>query len=482
MGWPSTGKRALNNRPRSSAADPEGGRDIYTVSRLTGEARGLLEREFGTIWIEGELSNFARPHSGHWYFSLKDESAQVRSAMFRSRNNLVAFEPAEGSYVIARARVGMYEPRGEFQLVVEHLELAGEGLLRMKFEQLKRELAAEGLFEVDRKHEIPSWPTRIGVVTSPSGAAIRDILTVLKRRNPTIEVVLYPSPVQGAKAAVELVRALRRANSRHECDVLIITRGGGSLEDLWPFNEESVARAIFTSAIPVVSAVGHEIDFTIADLVADARAPTPSASAEVCSPDRDEAMRSLEMAQARLCKAVRRTNSNRRSQLQYLSARLQHPGRRLEQYYQRIDELMHRLPAGVLNTMQLHRSGLTALTARIRTYNPSHRIANFANRVTDSHRRLMTSMTASMAARQLALNEYVRTLRAVSPEATLQRGYAIVTAADGVIARDAEDFAPGDQVLARLARGQLALTVNTVEAIIVGEKPDDCADGPPVES
>ncbi|HJP34481.1 MAG: exodeoxyribonuclease VII large subunit [Gammaproteobacteria bacterium] len=469
----------MNNRLLSTAGGPAAGRDIYTVSRLTGEARGLLEREFGAIWIEGELSNVARPRSGHWYFSLKDESAQVRCAMFRSRNNLVGFEPAEGAHVVARARVGMYEPRGEFQLVVEQLELAGEGVLRLRFEQLKRRLAAEGLFDAERKQELPGWPSRIGVVTSPSGAAIRDILTVLKRRNPTIEVVVYPASVQGAKAAPELVEALGAANARGECNVLIVGRGGGSLEDLWPFNEESVARAIFASEIPVVSAVGHEIDFTIADLVADARAPTPSASAEVCSPHREEAIRALETAKARLSKTVQRTILDLRGQLRHTSARLQHPGRRLEQYHQRVDELMQRLPAGVLNGMQLRRSWITALTARIRACNPTHRITHFSNRIADSRRRLTTSMAANLATRHASLGETVRALRAVSPEATLQRGYAIVTAEDGVIARDARNFERGDKVTAQLARGRLALTVDAVEETAAAEKSGDPSEEPP---
>ena len=322
MGWPSVGKRTLNDELQLSVDGRQAARDIYTVSRLNREARSLLEGEFGTIWIEGELSNLARPRSGHLYFSLKDEAAQSRCAMFRSRNSLLGFDPREGIHVIARARVGMYEPRGEFQLIVEHMELAGEGMLRINFEQLKRKLAAEGLFAVEAKQELPVWPNRIGIITSASGAAIRDIVTVLARRNPTIEVLLYPASVQGSNAAPELVRAIRLANARNECDVLIVGRGGGSLEDLWAFNEESVARAIFASTIPIVSAVGHEIDFTIADLVADTRAPTPSASAEICSPHRDEIMRTLQIAENRLLNAITSKNAALKQQLGHLRARL----------------------------------------------------------------------------------------------------------------------------------------------------------------
>lgn len=469
MSWFSAGKRSLNDARQLTAASPRAGRDIYTVSRLNQQARGVLEREIGAIWIEGELSNITRAQSGHWYFSLKDESAQVRCAMFRSRNRLVGFDPGEGMQVIARARVGLYEARGEFQLVVEQMELAGEGMLRIRFEQLKRKLAAEGLFDVSVKQKLPAWPQRIGVVTSASGAAIRDILSVLQRRNPAIEVVVYPASVQGANAAPEVVHAIRSANSRGECDVLIVARGGGSLEDLWAFNEESVARAIFASTIPVVSAIGHEIDFTIADLVADARAPTPSASAEICSPHREEIMRTLHRAERRLSQALTRQTTTLASHLRHLTARLQHPGRRLEQAYQRIDELMQRLPAAAANAMRLRHSGLVALSARVRGCNPRHRIAAYANRAAAGARRLTTSMTADLASRRAALDENVRALHAVSPAATLQRGYAIVTAADGAIARDAEKFRSGDRLSARLARGRLTLTVDAVHG--------DAADG-----
>jgi exodeoxyribonuclease VII large subunit len=454
---------------RRRSAQP---RDIYTVSRLNRETRGLLESEFGTIWIEGELSNLARPRSGHWYFSLKDSAAQSRCAMFKSRNNLVGFEPREGMQVLARARVGMYEPRGEFQLLVEHMELAGEGLLRIKFDQLKRKLATEGLFDTEVKQPLPQWPHRIGVVTSPSGAAIRDILTVLKRRNPAIEVIIYPTSVQGPSAAPEIVRAIDTANLRDDCDVLILGRGGGSIEDLWAFNEEIVARAVYRSTVPVVSAVGHEIDFTIADLVADVRAATPSASAEICSPDREQVLRSLETVNVRLSTAMSAQNRTLAGQLKNLETRLQHPGRRLEQYHQRIDELMQRLPNSVATGLQLRQSALTAMTARIRSCNPHHRIMHYRTRITDLQRRMKTSMGSNLSTMQARLTGKVRALRAISPQSTLQRGYAIVTAADGSIAREADAFAAGEQVRARLALGSLNLMVESVESSL-NENPRD---------
>ncbi|HSD73419.1 MAG TPA: exodeoxyribonuclease VII large subunit, partial [Steroidobacteraceae bacterium] len=263
-------------------------RDVYTVSRLNREARALLERAMPALWIEGEMSNFAAPSSGHWYFSLKDSGAQVRCAMFRQRNYLSVCKPRDGLHVLARARVSLYEPRGEYQLLVDHLEEAGEGALRRRFEALKARLHQEGLFAAERKRALPTLPRRIGVITSPTGAAIRDILNVLRRRFCSVPVLIYPVPVQGAGAASQIAAAIRFASGRADCDVLVLARGGGSLEDLWAFNEESVARALFECRIPIVCGVGHEIDFTIADFVADVRAPTPSAAAELVAPNGQE--------------------------------------------------------------------------------------------------------------------------------------------------------------------------------------------------
>ncbi len=469
MGWPRSGKRTLKDERQISAAASERSRDIYTVSRLNRESRELLERELGAIWIGGELSNFARPRSGHWYFSLKDDAAQVRCAMFRSRNNLVAFEPREGAQLLARARVGMYEPRGEFQLIVEQLELAGEGLLRQKFELLKRKLAAEGLFDSDHKQELPYWPTRIGVVTSPSGAALKDILTVLGRRNATIEVVVFPSAVQGVNAAPEIVNAIRQANANGQCDVLIVGRGGGSIEDLWAFNEEIVARAIFASDIPVVSAVGHEIDFTIADLVADERAATPSASAEICSPDRVEILHTIDDLINRAASALHAQTESLSIQLRHLNARLQHPGRQLEHYHQRLDGLMQRLPLSVATGLELRNRKLDALRARVQSSNPHQRLRLTESRIGDLRRRLIGSTSAKIVTLQSQVDENLRALQAVSPQATLQRGYAIVSNESGEIGRDAKRFTPGEKALAMLARGKLNLTVDTIE---IEELPD----------
>jgi exodeoxyribonuclease VII large subunit len=448
-------------------------RDIYTVSRLNRETQSLLEREIGTIWISGELSNLAQPQSGHWYFSLKDHAAQTRCAMFKSRNALLKFVPREGMQIIARARVGMYEPRGEFQLLIEHMELAGDGLLHVKLEQLKRKLAAEGLFDATRKKALPLWPNRIGVVTSPSGAAIRDILTVLRRRNPAIDVVILPVAVQGANAAPEIARAIGRANALQVCDVLIVGRGGGSIEDLWAFNEELVARAIYASAIPVISAVGHEIDFTIADIVADVRAATPSASAEICSPDRGAVLRSLDSLTNRLCKAITTRHFGNAERLKHLQARLQHPGRKLEQYHQRIDELLQRLPVSIATGLKIRRSTLATLSARIQACNPRQHITHSSTLVAELRRRLNSAVASQLDTIRAVLDENVRALKAVSPQATLARGYAILSSHDGVIARDAENFSAGQQLSATLARGNLLVTIDEVLPVSVADEADD---------
>src|SRR5215831_13461874 len=324
---------------------PSRDRDVYSVSRLNKEVRLLLESGMPLLWLEGELSNFAAPASGHWYFSLKDSAAQVRCAMWRQRNSAVRFRPKDGVAVLVRARVGLYEPRGEYQLIVEHMEEAGEGALKREFEKLKAKLAAEGLFAAERKRPLPAVPRRIGVVTSPTGAAIHDILRVLRARFPVAGVLVYPTAVQGAAAVPEIVRAIEAASRRQECDVLIVARGGGSLEDLWCFNDERVARAIVACQIPTVSGVGHEVDVTIADFVADLRAPTPSAAALAATPDKAAWLESLALMATRLGGAMRRYLRAQLLSLAALTQRMQisHPGARLLQHAQRLDDLEQRL-------------------------------------------------------------------------------------------------------------------------------------------
>lgn len=400
----------------ASSPPPSARRDVYTVSRLNREARLLLEHGLPALWLEGELSNFARPSSGHWYFSLKDDAAQVRCAMFRGANSRVRVVPRDGLHVLVRARVGLYEPRGEYQLVVEQLEDAGEGALRRRYEELKGRLEAEGLFDAAAKRPIPRLPRRIGVITSPTGAAIRDILHVLARRFPAVPVLVYPVPVQGTGAAADIAAALKLASSRADADVLILARGGGSLEDLWSFNEEIVARAIRASRIPVITGIGHEVDTTIADYAADLRAPTPSGAAELAVPDRLEWLRALGQARSRLSGAWERTHGTRRERLGWLARRLEltHPRTRLAARAQRLDELEARLSRAL-------RRGLA-----------------------ESRQRLAAA---------------ARTLQAVSPLATLERGYAIVTTAQGDVVRRAGAVAPGTAIEARTAAGTLLATV-----------------------
>lgn len=441
-------------------------REVYTVSRLNREVKLLLEHGLPLIWIEGEISNLARPRSGHLYFTLKDEQAQVRCAMFRGRNRLLGFEPADGMHVLARVRVSLYEPRGEYQLVVEHMEEAGDGALRRAFEALKRRLQAEGLFDAARKRPLPRLPRRIGVVTSPTGAAVRDILHVLRRRFAAIPVLIYPTSVQGEAAAGEIVAALRRAAERRECDVLILARGGGSLEDLWPFNEEAVARAIAASPIPVVTGVGHEVDFTIADFAADVRAPTPSAAAETVTPDAAEWLARMEALERRLATEIARTLEARAQRVDWLERRLarEHPGARLQRVGERVLALRDRaLRAQTARLAALGHRVERAATA-LAAHHPGERVAALGERVAQLRHRLGRAGEARLERAAQRLGAAGRALHAVSPLATLDRGYAIVTReADGRILRDAAEARPGDAVTARLARGRLRCRVESSE-------------------
>jgi exodeoxyribonuclease VII large subunit len=391
-------------------------RDVYTVARLNGEARQLLEAGLPTLWVEGELSNFSSPASGHWYFTLKDRDAQIRCAMFRARNLGVGFKPRDGQQLLLRGRVSLYEPRGDYQLIAEAMEDAGVGALRREFERLKAKLAAEGLFSTDLKRPLPTMPHRIAVVTSPTGAAVRDVLHILARRFPPTEVLVIPTPVQGAAATASIVAAIDKVSARGDCDVLILTRGGGSIEDLWCFNDERVARAIRRCSIPVVTGIGHEIDFTIADFAADVRAPTPSGAAELVVPDRRTLLATLAAATSRLRASMSRQLTRAQQRSSELAARLQraHPGSRLRQQVQRLDEL----------DMRLRRAWDSSLTR---------------------------------ATQRLLLAQ--RSLDSISPLATLQRGYAIVTGPDGSVVQQASQLTAGDTIEARLADGRVQARV-----------------------
>jgi len=412
---------------------------IYTPSELNHEARLHLEAGFSRIRVEGELSNLSRPSSGHMYFSLKDDAAQISCALFRSNTYGMGFTPENGMLVQARGRVSLYEARGNYQLIADSLVRSGEGLLRAKFELLKNNLAAEGLFDEDNKKALPAYPVRIAVITSPSGAALRDILNVLQRRWPLAAVRVYGVPVQGNEAAPAIVEAIAAANRHNWAQLIVTGRGGGSLEDLWAFNEESVARAIFASVLPVVSAVGHEIDFSISDFVADLRAPTPSAAAELISPDQ----RALKQNLSALGKQIQQRclyQLQRLSQkLDHLAHRLrqQHPGQRLQQHQKLLQQARHRLLMAGARIIPERRRYLQELT--------NHRLLPAGKRIVPERRRI--------------LQDLARTLNAVSPLPTLARGYAIVTdAKSGAAISSVKDVAAKQALLTQLHDGQVLST------------------------
>ncbi|MBN1380031.1 MAG: exodeoxyribonuclease VII large subunit [Gammaproteobacteria bacterium] len=400
---------------RDQLTAPE--RDIYSISRLNDEVSRLLSGSFPLLWIEGEISNFSQPRSGHMYFSLKDATAQVRAAMFRNNNLFLRFKPETGMQVLVRARVSLYEPRGDYQLIVEHMEEAGDGALRRAFEQIKQKLQAEGLFASENKLALPEYPQRLGIITSPTGAAIRDVLSVLKRRYPRLPVLIYPVAVQGDSAAREIVQALRLANQRADCDVLLLTRGGGSLEDLQAFNDESVARAVAASSIPVVCGIGHEIDYTIADFAADLRAPTPSAAAELISPDTTQLQQRLMQRQSALQRAIEHWLTDQIETVGALQKRLQrlHPQQKLNSQNQRLDELENRLQRALQTLLQK---------------------------------------------KQDFMNSLLRSLDTVSPLNTLKRGYAIVTQSNTEQPLISSNHViVGEKLNVRLAEGRLQVKV-----------------------
>jgi exodeoxyribonuclease VII large subunit len=441
-------------------------RDVYTVSRLNRSSRQLLEQAMPRIWIEGELSNLARPSSGHLYFTLKDSNAQVRGAMFRSRNQALRFKPEEGMQVTVRAKVSLYEPRGDYQLIAEYMEEAGDGVLQRAFEALKLKLDREGLFDPDTKRELPALPARIGVMTSPTGAAIRDVLSVLRRRFPAIPVVIYPVPVQGKDAGRMIAAMLETAAQRAECDVLILTRGGGSLEDLWAFNEEVVARAVHACRIPVVSAVGHEVDFTIADFVADRRAPTPSAAAELVTPDQAEWLEQWRHLEARLLQRTQQHMAVASQQVDWLQKRLalRHPGQYLRQQAQRLDELEVRSRLAIRTIFNNLQAKLDASSATLRQATPAHRIRHYALQREAMAQRMNAAIGRLLADRQRRFAVACKSLDTISPLATLERGYSIITRSENnAVVRRSNEITPGEQIEARLAEGRLLCTVDKID-------------------
>ena len=457
----SLGPESLGPEPASPAPAAAPEREVYTPTRLNREARILLERGFPALWVEAEMSNLSRPSSGHWYFSLKDENAQLRCAMFRQRNLLSRFTPRDGLRVQARGRISLYEARGDYQFIVDHIEETGEGALRRRFEVLKAKLAAEGLFDVQRKRALPRLPRRIGVITSPTGAAVRDVLHILRRRFCTIPVLIYPVQVQGAAAASQIAATIRLANRRADCDVLILARGGGSLEDLWAFNEEIVARAIAEATIPIVSGIGHEVDFTIADFVADVRAPTPSGAAELAAPDCTEWGRTLTVLSRRLVQTMRRRVLTQHDRLRWLQRRLaqRHPGTEVRQRAQRLDHLEQRLRRIVAQDIAQRRAALRQLLAHLQRHSPAAQIAAARGRLSMARASIAADMRRHLQRHRHGLAMASSKLNAVSPLATLQRGYAIVADSEGHVLTDAALVTPGSAIRARLARGTVIARV-----------------------
>ncbi|MGL6261178.1 exodeoxyribonuclease VII large subunit [Vibrio sp. WXL103] len=437
----------------SAATNP----NIFTVSRLNAEVRLLLENEMGIVWLLGEISNFSAPVSGHWYFTLKDARAQVKCAMFRGNNRRVSFKPQSGQQVLVKARLSLYEPRGDYQLIIESMQPEGDGRLQQQFEELKMRLAGEGLFAQTNKRPLPEHPKRVGIITSQTGAALFDILDVLKRRDPTLPVVIYPTMVQGGDAAIKIAQAIGTANERNECDVLIVGRGGGSLEDLWCFNEEIVARTIAASQIPIISAVGHEIDVTIADFVADMRAPTPSAAAELVSRDNSHKRQGVQTRVNRLFNAARlyfQEQKQRRAQLLHRLEK-QHPSYQLERQSQQLDELERRMQHAMALYMTKQRSGVERQQQKILSASPVNTINQQQHQLSRTQHRLVDAIKRQLLTSQHQVALAAEKLDAVSPLATLKRGYSITQLESGQVVTQAEQVKSGDVLVTRLADGDV---------------------------
>ena len=424
---------------------------VLSVSALNSLARSAIENALPLAWVAGEISNLTRAASGHWYFSLKDDKAQVRCAMFRGRNQFVDWQPANGDQVEVRAVATLYEARGEFQLQVELMRRAGLGALFEAFEKLKQKLSAEGLFDAARKRGLPVFPQRIGIVTSPEAAALRDVLTTLRRRAPWLPVVLYPTPVQGKGAGSKIAEAIHTAGERSECDVLIVCRGGGSIEDLWSFNEEIVARAIAASPMPVISGVGHETDFTIADFVADLRAPTPTAAAEQASISRDEWMQRLTTLHHRLARPLHRLLSARIQQVDMAARRLVHPAQRLQSQRENLAHLTRRLNQAQKQIVAGSRWQLDATARRFASARPQP--AEHRQVMVQIHATLNRALHRQLQDRHLHLERMASHLAHLNPDAVLARGYSMVRNEKGEVVRESSQIRLDETLELRFHRG-----------------------------
>jgi len=430
----------------------------FTVSQLNRQIQQLLEASLPWILVEGEISNLAKPSSGHWYFSLKDDKAQIRCAMFKGKNAAVRFKPKDGDMVRLRARVTFYGPRGDCQLSVEGMESAGEGALQQAFERLKNSLQAEGLFAPEHKKPLPTKPERVAIITSPVGAAVRDMIIAFRRRFPLTELTILPSLVQGQDAAKNILRQLQRADGSGHFDAIILGRGGGSLEDLWSFNDETLARAIFAAQTPIVSAVGHETDFTIADFVADVRAATPTAAAELLSPDRTQLIRQIEQQEKQLVRRMSRILEQSQQQLDFMIKRIRHPTERIEQQQNQLEQLKRRLQQGMQRKVLEQQTQTANLSHRLERNSPTRRIDQDRQKLKDIDARLARALNRTLANKQTAFARIIDKLNLVSPLNTLARGYAIASKDEQVI-RSVKDVKAGDSISVRVQDGVLSCDV-----------------------
>ena len=452
----------MSNAPSNAAS----GAEILSVTDLNRQARITLEERFRQVWVMGELSNFARPRSGHWYFTLKDESAQARCAMFANRNRAVQMQPGDGQLVLVRGRVSLYEGRGDFQIIVDYMEPAGTGALQRAFEALKVKLRDEGMFDTARKKPLPALPMHCAVITSPTGAALRDVIAVWRRRSPMLQVTLIPTSVQGNDAEQQIIAALaqvRRLHALQPVDVAILTRGGGSLEDLWSFNLETVARALVGLPVPIISAVGHEIDVTITDFVADVRAPTPSAAAEMVAPDAQQLSRQVTATYARARHLLQGLLRLQRLTVHNTRLRIPSPAHLLERSWLRLDDQQGRLQRALQRGLAQRSGALGHMARRVANLNPYRSLANLRSRVAVSWRQLARATTQHRKDARRRFEDNVRLLGSLSPLPTLQRGYAVVMDTQGHVVTASQQLKGGDEITAHLAHGQLTATVKSLK-------------------
>lgn len=432
-----------------------------SVSELNRKVKDLLEIHLPLIWVEGEVSNLSKPSSGHWYFTLKDEKAQIRCAMFRNRNTHMAFKPSHGDHIRVRARVSLYEGRGDYQLIVEHIEDIGFGLLQRRYEELKQKLSNEGLFDAAFKKPLPALPKHIGLITSPTGAAVRDFIHVLQRRLPSTAITLFPSAVQGEHASEGIIQAIDLAHEYNKCDVLVVCRGGGSIEDLWAFNNESLARVIFSAQTPIVSAIGHEIDFTICDFVADLRAPTPSAAAEMITPDKSELLEKLTRIEHRLIRAIKHDIDKKSTRYHHLKTQLKHPGERLSHWHQRLDETENRLQRTITHIIHNKQVKIAQNTQILAQLSPSNTIAQHKKHLNDLKQRLITTEKNQLNVHRLNLQNAITNLEIISPLATLRRGYTIVKSPKNQLIKNAADAKKEKNLVLQFHDGEVNVKLPT---------------------